>query len=125
MPLEQAKQLILKAKNISIIPSQTNEPESLTAALALFYTLKELRKNVNLIVEGFPEKIKFLTPSVDFISTPKNFVISIPKNVADVSQIYYEKNEEHLKIHLSTEKGTLKKEQISFYYAEAKPDLVI
>ena len=123
--LEQIKQLIGEAKNIYIIPSQNNEPESITGALALFYTLKELNKNVNLIIEQLPEKLKFLVPSLDFISYPKNLVISIPRKMTDVSQIYYEKNDEALKIHLTLEKGSIKKENISFYFSEPKPDLII
>lgn len=125
MSLQDAKQLIIDAKNICILPSQTNEPESLTSTLALFYTLKELNKNVNLIIEELPENLNFLTPSLDFITTPKNFVISIPKTTADVSQIYYEKNEENLKIHLTVDRGRIKKENISFYISNVKPDLVI
>ncbi|MSU60695.1 MAG: hypothetical protein EXS52_02140 [Candidatus Staskawiczbacteria bacterium] len=119
------KQLILDAKNICVIPSQLNEPESLTASLALFYTLKDLQKNVNLIINDFPEKLSFLVPSLEYISSPKNFVISIPKSVANISQIHYEKNEENVKIHLQIESGGLQKENISFYYQQAKPDLVI
>lgn len=122
---EEVKKLVYDAKNICVIPSQTNEPESLTSALALFYTLKELNKNVNLIIEDFPEKFDFLVPLLDFIASPKNFVISIPRSLADVSQVYYEKNEDSLKIHLTVEKGRVKKENISFYFSEAKPDLVI
>ncbi len=121
---EEAKKLLTDAKNICLIPSQ-HEPESLAATLALFYTLKELGKNVNLIVEEFPEKLNFLVPSLDFISGPKNFVISVPRNMADVSQIYYEKNEESLKIHLTVEKGHLKKESVAFYFQEPKPDVVV
>ena len=123
--LEQAKQLIGEAKNIYIIPSESNEPESITSALALFYTLKELNKNVNLIIEDLPEKFKFLVPSLDFISYPKNLVISIPRKITNVSQIYYEKNDESLKIHLTLEKGNLKKENVSFYFAEPRADLII
>jgi len=122
--LEQAKQLIGEAKNIYIIPSEVIN-ESIASALALFYTLKELNKNVNLIIEDLPENFKFLIPSLDFISYPKNFVISIPKKSANVSQIYYEKNDEALKIHLTLDKGIIKKENISFYFSETKPDLII
>lgn len=121
---EQAKQFIREAKNICLIPEK-NEPESIVSALALFYTLKELNKNVNLIIEELPENLKFLTPSSDFISYPKNFVISIPDKVAQISQIYYEKNNESLKIHLTVENGNIKKDSISFYFSEAKPDLII
>ncbi|OGZ66513.1 MAG: hypothetical protein A3C50_00475 [Candidatus Staskawiczbacteria bacterium RIFCSPHIGHO2_02_FULL_43_16] len=119
------QKIITEAKNICIIPSHTNEPESLPAALALFYTLKDLGKNVNLINESFPEKLQFLIPSLDFLSQPKNFVISIPRSVADISQIYYEKSEDHLKIHLTIQNSRLKKENISFYVDQPKPDLVI
>src|SRR3989344_1782510 len=121
---EEIRNLISEAKNICLIPSE-NEPESLTSCLALFYTLRELGKNVNLISDNLPEKLNFLLPSVDLITPPKNFVISIPRSAADISQIYYEKTDENLKSHLTTDKGNIKKENISFYFQDAKPDLVI
>ena len=115
--------LISEAKNIYLITSQ--EPEAITSTLALFYTLKDLGKNVNLLLDTLPENLKFLSPNLDFISYPKNFVMSIPNSVAQISQIYYEKNDQALKVHLTLENGTIKKDNISFYFAEAKPDLVI
>jgi nanoRNase/pAp phosphatase (c-di-AMP/oligoRNAs hydrolase) len=125
MQFQETKQIISEAKNIYIIPEEILNPEAITSALALFYTLKELGKNVNLIIENFPEDLNFLTPSLDFISYPKNFVISIPNKIANVSQIYYEKNDDDLKIHLTVEKGAVKKDDISFYFSETKPDLII
>jgi hypothetical protein len=122
-PKTQSEKIISDSKNICIIPSK--DPEAISSAMALFYTLKELDKNVNLIIEDIPENLKFLSPSLDFISYPKNFVISIPTNVAKISQIYYEKNNEALKVFLTLENGTIKKDNISFYFSETKPDLVI
>lgn len=123
-PMEtDPKQIINSSKNIYLIPSQ--EPEAISCTLALFYTLKEMGKNVNLVLDEVPNPLKFLTPSLDFISYPKNFVVSIPNKIANVSQIYYEKNEEALKIHLTVESGAIKKESLAFYYAESKPDLII
>jgi len=123
MNTEEIKQILLDSKNVYIIPSQ--EPEVEVSALALFYTLKELGKNVNLIVEELPENLKFLSPSLDYISYPKNFVVSIPNRIAGISQIYYEKSDSDLKIHLTLEKGGLKKDDISFYFSEPKPDVII
>ena len=123
--INEAKQIINDSRNIYIIPSQIDEAESVACALALFYTLKEFDKNVNLIIDEIPERFKFLTPSLDFISLPKNFVISIPNKKADVSQIYYEKDSDGLKIHLSLSNGQIKKDDISFYFSEAKPDVII
>ena len=121
--ITESKQIISEAKNIYLIPSMS--PEAIAATLALFYTLKELGKNVNLLIETLPETLKFLTPSLDFVSYPKNFVLSIPNNVAKISQIFYEKNDEALKIHLTLENGNIKKDNIAFYFSETKPDLVI
>jgi nanoRNase/pAp phosphatase (c-di-AMP/oligoRNAs hydrolase) len=121
--IQEAKQLINEAKNIYLVSSQ--EPEILTSALALFYTLKESDKNVNLIMDSLPENLKFLSPTLDFISYPKNFVISVPNKIAKISQLYYENNDEALKIHLTLENGIIRKEDISFYYSEPKPDLII
>ncbi len=122
---QDAKQLIQQAKNICIIPSKEDKSEGIACSLALFYTLKNLGKNVNLIIDDLPEKFNFLIPSLDFISYPKNFVISIPNKAADISQVYYEKNDENLKIKLTLNKGSVRKENISFYFAEPEPDLVI
>jgi nanoRNase/pAp phosphatase (c-di-AMP/oligoRNAs hydrolase) len=123
----EAKQLILDSKNIYLITSQGHEgrPEAIACALALFYTLKDLGKNVNLLIDSLPESLKFLSPSLDFISYPKNFVLSIPDSVAKISQIHYEKNPDALKIHLKLESGNIKKDNISFYFSEPKPDLII
>ncbi len=121
--INEAKQLLNEAKNIYLIPS--DKPEAVVATLALFYTLKNLGKNVNTIIENIPENLKFLSPSLDFVSYPKNFVISIPNKVANISQIFYEKNDEALKIHLTVENGNIKKDNIAFYFAETKPDLII
>jgi len=121
--ITESKQLISDAKNIYLIPSK--EPEAITSTLALFYTLKELGKNVNLLIETLPENLKFLTPSLNFVSYPKNFVLSIPANIAKISQVFYEKNDEALKIHLTLENGNIKKDNIAFYFSETKPDLII
>jgi len=125
MEFQEAKNLISQAKNIYLIPVESSNPEAITSALSLFYTLSEAGKNVNIITENFPEYLEFLTPSVDFISYPKNFIISIPSSLANISQIYYEKNDDSLKIHLTVDKGIVKKDDVSFYFAESNPDLVI
>ena len=120
---EQSKKFITDSKNICIVPDQ--EPQAIICALALFYTLKELNKNVNLIIEDFPENLKFLIPSLNFISYPKNFIISIPNKVSNISQVYYEKDDDNLKIHLTSERGLIKKDDISFYFSAEKPDIII
>ena len=123
MELQETKNLISESKNIYLITSQ--EPEAITSTLALFYTLKDLGKNVNLVLDALPGNLTFLAPSLDFISYPKNFVISVPTSVAKVSQIYYEKDDDALRVHLTVESGNIKKDNIAFYFSETKPDLII
>jgi nanoRNase/pAp phosphatase (c-di-AMP/oligoRNAs hydrolase) len=117
------KELILNSKNIYLIPGDNYE--AISCSLALFYSLKEIGKNVNLIVESLPENLQFLSPSLDFVSYPKNFVISVPEAVAKISQIYYEKSQDNLKIHLTLDSGNIKKDNVAFYFSEVKPDLII
>lgn len=119
----QAHRMIQEANHIYIISQESHEAQCV--AMALFYILKESNKNANFVASTIPENLKFLAPSLDFISYPKNFVISIPTNVADISKVYFEKNTEALKIHLLLEHGKIKKEDASFYFSEPKPDLVI
>ena len=115
--------LISNGNNIAIIPGESHE--AIASSLALFYILKEQNKNANIIQDQMPENLKFLSPSIDFISYPKNFVISIPEKSGAISKIYYERNNQSLKIHFQLEEGNIKKEDIACYFQEPKPDLVI
>jgi hypothetical protein len=124
MANENLKTLIEQSKDIYIFPNPSST-ESISCALSLFYTLKELNKNANLAIEEIPEKLNFLVPSLDYIALPKNFVIAIPSQKASVSQIRYEKDENNLKVFLTIEKGNIKRNDVSFYFAEQKPDLLI
>ena len=122
--MEDLKSLIEKSQNISIICSQ-ERIESIACALALFYTLKELKRNVNLEIKEIPEALKLLTPSLEHISCPKDFSISIPKSTANISQISYEKTDKDLKISFKIKEGNVKKQDISFSFNQPNPDLLI
>ena len=121
---KELRNLIEQAQNIQIFASKERE-ETQACALALFYTLKELKKNVNLEIDYLPEKLKFLSPSLSHISQPKDFRISIPKDKANVSQISYEKDDNGFKVYLKIEEGNIRKKDISFCFAQIKPDLII
>jgi len=121
---KEAEKTIKKSQNIWIFPSE-NLPDSIPASLALFYTLKKLSKNVNLFLENFPKKIEFLVPSLDFIDYPSEFIISIKNSDEDISQLYYEKNENDLKLFFKLKRGIIKKKNISFDWTWKKPDLIV
>jgi len=116
--LIQAKKLIEKSQNILLFPCLNSAGDSLSAAFALFFTLKKLGKNVNIVSREIPEKFHFLS---ELNSLPsRDFVISIDTSGKDISEMRYEKNERDLKIYLTLSKGGLGRNDISFPDGEEK-----
>ncbi len=106
--LFQAKKLIDSAQNVFILTSENPGIDSLGVALSLSYILNNLGKNVNF----FPEKIP---KEYSFLSSPKTisekFVISIKDK--EISELYYEKENQTLNIFLSSKNGKIRKEDIN------------
>lgn len=132
-PLTEAKKLIHDAHNISILLSSDIQEDNLGSALALFHSLKKNGKKVNILLPPSSlEKIR--TSNAYKLLQPKNFVISIDTSQKQVSEIFYEKNAENLKICLSLSSGNITEEDIDFSFIsfkpadslkEEKPDLLI
>jgi len=112
--LEQAKKIIEDSQNIAILPSPDFQKDSFVAGLALFYSLKKLGKNVNLIFEDCPEKFKFLIKKERYEPPQADFLISIKEVGIKLLRLFYEKTEEGLNLYLKTDGGTLQKENIKF-----------
>ncbi|MBI2450304.1 MAG: hypothetical protein HYV47_02065 [Candidatus Nealsonbacteria bacterium] len=110
--LNLAKNIIEKSQDILIFPSPELQGDSLGSALALFYTLKKMGKNVNVNINDIPEKFRFLTMGLPADSG--NFVISIDTENKEISQMRYEKNGKDLKIYLTLNKGEIQGGDISF-----------
>lgn len=121
--LNQAKGLIEKSHNILIVPARQIQGDVLGSALALFFTLKKLRKNVNIKLKKVPERLQFLIDSQP--ASFKNFVISIDTSGRELSEMRYEKNEKSLKIYLALNKGSLTEKDIDFSAFGQNPDLLI
>ncbi len=123
--MEETKKLIEKANSIGIIASN-EKLESFPVSLSLFYSLKKINKNVNLLTEEIPKKFRFLVPSTDFISSSKNFIISVKNpGKSEISEVFYEKKEDCLNFYIKTKRGSLKKNNISFKVLPEKNDLLI
>lgn len=121
--LDRAQNLIEKSQNILIAPTQEMQGDILGSALALFFTLRKLEKNVNVLQEKIPEKFQFLT-QLPLINS-QNFIISINGSEKEISQMRYEKNEEGLKIYLTLNKGEISAQDISFSNFSQNPNLLI
>ncbi|MBI2042515.1 MAG: hypothetical protein HYT21_02115 [Candidatus Nealsonbacteria bacterium] len=109
--LIKAQKLIESSQDILIFPSAEAQGDSLGAAMALFFTLKKLGKNVNLSADAIPERFQFLA---DTKEPPRDFIISVNTAENVISKLRYEKNENGLKIYLTTKGSSLKPAHISF-----------
>jgi len=105
----QAKKLIQGAQNILVLAPQNSGVDNLSSALSLSYTLNNVGKIVNSFPKTIPESYSPIFPK-RIIS--KNFVISIKGE--EISELYYEKENQILKIYLSSKESGIKKEDIEF-----------
>ncbi|MBU3964209.1 hypothetical protein KJ562_00520 [Patescibacteria group bacterium] len=122
--LYQAKKLIDGAKNILVLTSQNSNIDSLASAVSLSYTLNNKGKIVNLHPHAIPQKYALLFPQT---ANPNRFVISIKGK--EISELYYEKEKQILKIFLSPRGKKITKDDIIFddfqKLSETEPDLLI
>lgn len=129
----EAKILIQNARDILILLPQNVQEDSLGSAFGLFYSFKKLKKKVNiLLASSLSDSIQ--NSSIYRLLQPKNFIISIDATQKKISEIFYEKTEKNLKIHLTLNEGHLEEKDISFscfphnlstQSIKEKPDLII
>ncbi|MCK4782058.1 hypothetical protein KAS79_04030 [Candidatus Parcubacteria bacterium] len=125
--LTRAKNIIQKSQIIFIVPDQKVQGDILGASFGLFYALKKMGKNVNLLLEKIPENFQLLPPPPLVNANPflKDFIISINNPQAEISRVYYEKDKNNLKFYLTPKNGTIEEKNVFFSAEESKPDLVI
>lgn len=117
MDFKNAKKIIEENQSITLFPSLEFERDTFPATLSLFYSLKELGKDVNIICKDLPKKFDFLIK--EQIKTQEainntSFLISIKETETKLAQIFYQKKEKEINLFLKTNQGELKKEDINF-----------
>lgn len=110
---QQIKEKIREHQNIKLIPHPDFPKDSFPATLSLFYSLRDLNKNVNLIPEKYPQKFSFLIRENFYAQG--NFLVSVDQKDSNISRIFYQKNEDSLQLYLKTKKGNIKKEDIELF----------
>ena len=111
--IEKAKKLIQNTHSISILLPQDAQEDEIANALALYCSLKKAGKKVS-IPASKPLLTKIKSSCVYKLLQPKNFIISIDASQKEISEIFYEKNEENLKICLNLSKGQIEEKDIEF-----------
>ncbi|MFA5746494.1 MAG: hypothetical protein WC926_00250 [Candidatus Paceibacterota bacterium] len=102
------KKAVYGAENITILTQNDPSQDATGAALALFFSLKNIGKNVNIpTIPEIPRKIadRFKKPA------KKTFLISLKK---DISEIYYEKKEGEVNLYLKPREDDISASDLSF-----------
>jgi len=116
---------VKKSQNVLISARKEIEGDIFCGALALFYTLNKLGKNVNLFLPRIVEKLKFLATDELLESVNQgSIIISINTRGEKIEKILYEKDDKELKFSLGLKDGDVSIENISFKMKE-KADLII
>jgi len=111
--LKKAEQFIKEAANITVLASPQFQGDSFPAALALFYILKNLGKNVNFIAKTYPERFRFLVNGDIVNSASADFSISIQERRLKITDLSYQKTEDGLKLFLKTNGRPLSTRDVS------------
>jgi len=102
------KEAVYGAENIIILTPGTPNQDAIGAALALFFSLKNIGKNVNLPTVSDASRA-IARPSQK--PAQKTFLISLKK---DISEIYYEKKEGEVNLYLKPKKESINIGELSF-----------
>jgi len=102
------KEAVYGAENITVLTPDDPSQDVIGAALALFFSLKNIGKNVNIpTVPDIPQTIASHSQK----PAQKTFLISLKK---DVSEIYYEKKEGEVNLYLKAKKEDINISNLSF-----------
>ncbi len=122
--MTEAKELIQNANTISILLPSDSQEDNLSSALALFYSLKKQGKKIDILL---PQHLLEKTQSSGIykLLQPKNFVISIDTPKTKISEIFYEKNENNLRICLAVNAGQIEEKDVDLSFLSLKPLTVL
>jgi len=123
---QEAKNLIEKYQNICIFLPEKHElalteGDVFCAGIALFYTLEKLGKKTSLFFEKVPKRFHFISSNESVISI----------KTKDVDELSYEKDQDGLKIFLTSAKGQISPKEVSFIPRDSfqncqeEPELII
>ncbi|MFH1284537.1 MAG: DHH family phosphoesterase [Candidatus Peregrinibacteria bacterium] len=126
---KQAVDLIRRSKNILILPSSPIDGDSLSSAIAMYLALKKLDKDLTVVCKDpIPEILKFLPHTNivgDSIFSSNDFIITINAEGREIENIKSETEGEKLNIAITTKKGRLSEDDITFNKGTVKYDLII
>ncbi|HRY90809.1 MAG TPA: DHH family phosphoesterase, partial [Candidatus Gracilibacteria bacterium] len=126
---KQIIEMIKRSQSILVMPSSPPDGDSLGAALALYWILKKLDKQVTVVcADPIPEAFQFL-PTTTVISNEfsaaRDFIVTLDCQKAQLKSIRSKLEHDKVNIILTSKKGQFSKEDVSFHYGPSRYDLII
>ncbi len=126
--LSQIQTLLAGANNILLISHASIDGDGVGSGLGLQMALSKMGKKVTFFSRNpVPEVFRFL-PSVENISTEfslhRDFIIQIDTTQTKVENVRTEKEDNHLKLVITPQNGSLSKEDITFISGGKSFDLI-
>lgn len=133
MPLALEQQVIQTIKNSQkplIIFKKHFSGDSLAAALAMFLLLKKIKKNTDVVCDGFvlPRAYKFLPQKEivkDKLNAPRKMIISIDEAKTKVEEFSYDVVDGQLKLYISPKTGLFGPQDVKATLSAWLYDLII
>ncbi len=126
---QQIIDLIQKNKSVLIVFKQDYTGDALGSGLALKQALEKMHKQVDLVCSDFKlcQKLEFLDVQEvkPELTNLQKVTLSINTKENPISEIYYEKTEDRLKIHLDPKHSNFELKKIHTELSRYKYDLII
>lgn len=126
---QNAYNLIQRNQKFLILPSSPPDGDSIGSALALFFVLKKLGKEVTAVChDPIPDVYKFLHPRdviKEDVNINRDFIVTLDSSHTKVDHIRYQVEHNKVNIVISPKQGTFNPKDVSFHYGEIKFDCLI
>jgi len=128
--IQQLHQLIIASKQILLVLPLERTDDDIASGLTLKNLLEKQQKQVEIVSSGFilPSRLRFL-PKIDTIqpqlSGLQQMIIKVNVSKAKLETLSYEVKDNWLSIYLTTQQGTISKEDLRTAQSNFKFDLII
>lgn len=126
---KQIIEMIKRSQSVLVMPSSPPDGDSLGSALALYWVLKKLGKQVTVVcADPIPEAFQFL-PTTSIISNEfsaaRDFIVTLDCEKSKLKNIRTKLEHDKVNIILTAKKGQFTKDDVSFEYGPSRYDLII
>lgn len=126
---KQIIETIKRSNSVLIMPSAPVDGDSLGSALALYWVLKKIGKEVTVVcADPIPDTFEFL-PTTSLIRNEfmadRDFIVALDMKKSAIKTIHTKMEHDKVNVVFTPSKGQFKPEDVSFHYGPSRYDLII